>query len=221
MALVVIEAGDAEYPLGGLPASHGAEPLAALAERQQSAIDAGDRIGQWRKRETRIVLIGEPVAGLETVEHTVLQLAHHRDALRLDGPIAEGAGTGQTGGMLRWQIAANTASSTCPLGILMAPQAAIAAVTVTDMVVSDRALTVDANPRGRGPREAAWSRQHYQAGSTLCSVCTRSLLLTDAGLLDGDEANSHWGLTNLFMTYYPRSGCTRSVSCRPLGRSTV
>ncbi len=101
-------------------------------------------------------------------------------------------------------VAADAATFVSPLGTPIAPQAAIAAVTDTDIVViSDLALAVDADPRGRWLREVDWLRQRYQTGSTVCSVCTGSILLADTGLLDGEEATSHWSATDLFKNWYP------------------
>jgi transcriptional regulator GlxA family with amidase domain len=100
-------------------------------------------------------------------------------------------------------VAAQAAPFTSPLGTPVAPHAAIDAVMDTDIiVVGDLALAADTDPRGRWPRESAWLRERYQAGCTLCSVCTGSILLADAGLLDGEEATSHWSVTGLFKAYY-------------------
>lgn len=60
------------------------------------------------------------------------------------------------------------------------------AVAETDIiVVTDLALAPDSDPRGRWPEESRWLRERYRSGATLCSVCTGSILLADAGLLDG------------------------------------
>ncbi|WP_171113816.1 MULTISPECIES: GlxA family transcriptional regulator [Streptomyces] len=52
-------------------------------------------------------------------------------------------------------------------------------------------------PGGRGtrrpdPRLTAWLRAHGPRAPRLVSVCTGSLLLAEAGLLDGRRATTHW-----------------------------
>ena len=54
-------------------------------------------------------------------------------------------------------------------------------------------------PGGRGTREhlddpavLQWVRELADAGTTLASVCTGSLVLAKAGLLDGRPATTHW-----------------------------
>jgi transcriptional regulator GlxA family with amidase domain len=55
-------------------------------------------------------------------------------------------------------------------------------------------------PGGRGTRAhigddeiKSWVRDLAAAGTLLASVCTGSLVLADAGLLDGLPATTHWG----------------------------
>ena len=52
-------------------------------------------------------------------------------------------------------------------------------------------------------------REQYDKGAMLCSVCTGSVLLAEAGLLDGYEATSHWYAESLFRSRFP------SVRLRP------
>lgn len=96
------------------------------------------------------------------------------------------------------------------LGIPITPQAALADIAHTDVVVvTDFDLIRVADPRGRWLPEARWVRDQLEAGAIVCSVCTGSVLLAEAGLLDGLEATTHWSATDLFSTYYP------AVTLRP------
>jgi transcriptional regulator GlxA family with amidase domain len=72
------------------------------------------------------------------------------------------------------------------------------------VIVTDLAFPLDADPRGRWPAEAAWARQRHAEGAVLCSICTGSLFLAEAGLLDGLEATSHWSAARLFRARYPQ-----------------
>jgi transcriptional regulator GlxA family with amidase domain len=71
------------------------------------------------------------------------------------------------------------------------------------VIVSDVSLPPDADPRGRWPAEAEWLRDRFAAGTTIGSVCTGSLVLAEAGLLDGEEATSHWSAAATFRDCYP------------------
>ncbi|OOG23681.1 transcriptional regulator [Thioalkalivibrio denitrificans] len=102
-------------------------------------------------------------------------------------------------------VAASREPFQCAVGVPITPQAAFGEVSHTDVVVvTDLALAMDRDPRGRWPGAAAWVRDRHAAGSTVCSVCTGSVLLADAGLLDGCEATSHWSAAGLFDVYYPQ-----------------
>jgi len=92
----------------------------------------------------------------------------------------------------------------CPVGTSITPHASIAAIGHTDIViVTDLALKPDTDPRGNWPEVAAWTRRQYGAGAHVCSVCTGSVLLADAGLLDGCEATTHWSATGVFGRCFP------------------
>jgi transcriptional regulator GlxA family with amidase domain len=40
--------------------------------------------------------------------------------------------------------------------------------------------------------EIAWLREQYRRGSTLAAACSGAMLFAEAGLLDGQEATTHW-----------------------------
>jgi transcriptional regulator GlxA family with amidase domain len=59
-------------------------------------------------------------------------------------------------------------------------------------------------PGGRGTRRdlkdpavLQWLRQRHASGTTIASVCTGSLVLAAAGLLDGRPATTHWKFLEL------------------------
>lgn len=90
-------------------------------------------------------------------------------------------------------------------GLPITPQGSFRGAPEPDIVIiTDLALAPGSTPRGRWPDEAAWLRERHQAGAIICSVCTGSLFLAEAGLLDGLEATSHWSATRLFATHYPQ-----------------
>ena len=86
----------------------------------------------------------------------------------------------------------------------IAADAAIGAAESADIVVvPDLALTLESDPRGSWPAETAWLRDQYANGAVVASVCTGSLLLAEAGLLNGQPATTHWAARRTFATYYP------------------
>lgn len=106
---------------------------------------------------------------------------------------------------IRPQIVATTRDPfTCAVGVPVAPHRAFAEVDTTDVVVvTDLAIPIDQDPRGRWPEAAGFLRDREAQGATICSVCTGAVLLAEAGLLDGHEATSHWSTTGLFGEFYP------------------
>ena len=57
--------------------------------------------------------------------------------------------------------------------------------------------------RNRYPELKDWIRDQYHAGSTIYSACSGSVLLAATGLLNGRQATSHWGYTDLFRKNFP------------------
>jgi transcriptional regulator GlxA family with amidase domain len=49
-----------------------------------------------------------------------------------------------------------------------------------------------------------WLRELADAGVQLCSVCTGSFILAQAGLLDGKTCTTHWSLVSLMKQLFPK-----------------
>jgi transcriptional regulator GlxA family with amidase domain len=91
-----------------------------------------------------------------------------------------------------------------PIRVPIAPHASMDEITASDVViVTDLALAGDADPRGIAAPVEQWLRSQFDAGAMLASVCTGSIALADAGLLDGLEATTHWAMVPLFKTHFP------------------
>lgn len=102
-------------------------------------------------------------------------------------------------------VARDKTPFTAAMGTPIAPQASLDEVDASDVViVTDLEVGFGTDPRGRWPSETAWVREQYAAGATVCSVCTGGLFLADAGLLDGKEATTHWGVAGAFAACYPQ-----------------
>jgi transcriptional regulator GlxA family with amidase domain len=89
-------------------------------------------------------------------------------------------------------------------GLPIAPDLSLAEAKRADIViVADLAVGRDEETRGRWPEVADWLRKQHAQGALVCSVCTGSLLLAEAGLLDGEEATCHWAAADQMRNRYP------------------
>jgi transcriptional regulator GlxA family with amidase domain len=101
-------------------------------------------------------------------------------------------------------VAATPKPFRCTADVLFEPGACIDDVARTDVaIVCDMYVPIHESPRGRHPREVAWLRRMHAGGSIVASVCSGSLVLAEAGLLDGRVAASHWVYRDMFREHYP------------------
>ena len=61
----------------------------------------------------------------------------------------------------------------------------------------------DAPTASDSAARSPWLRRMHDAGALITSVCTGSLLLAEAGLLDGRRCAGHWAYADLFGQAYP------------------
>jgi transcriptional regulator GlxA family with amidase domain len=129
------------------------------------------------------------------------------DVLYTVGAVYEDMTAGAPGeGLLDVRIVApETTPFRCIGNVMVEPHQSLATMDRADVViVCDMYTPVTQPPRGKYPREMAWLRRMHAGGSVLCSVCSGSLVLAEAGLLDGREAAAHWAYDELFRRCYPR-----------------
>lgn len=115
--------------------------------------------------------------------------------------------TGLESGPVRMQpqlVAANAEPTECAMGATVRSDCCFSDAIPFDVVIAtDILLSPGFDPRGKWPEATAWLREQYQQGALIASVCTGSLLLAEAGLLDDQEATTHWGSTPIFRQCYP------------------
>lgn len=129
------------------------------------------------------------------------------DVLSTVGMIYPEMTAGESGKeLLEVQIVAATAEPfRCYGNVVVEPHAAIAELDEPDAaIVCDMYHPIDISPRGRYPTEIAWLQRVHARGALVASVCSGSLILAEAGLLDGLEAAGHWAYRDMFRDYYPR-----------------
>jgi len=86
-------------------------------------------------------------------------------------------------------------------GIPIAPHEAMGEADV--LIVTDLVLPTPYAPGERWQAELDWVRERRDAGTIICSVCTGSVFLAEAGILDGQEATTHWSAVDIFREHYP------------------
>jgi transcriptional regulator GlxA family with amidase domain len=102
-------------------------------------------------------------------------------------------------------VAATAEPFRCFGNIVVEPHAALADVPTPDVVViCDMYTPIDTPPTNKYPVETAWLRRVYEEGATVTTVCTGSVLLAEAGLLDGRSCAGHWAYADLFHRAYPK-----------------
>lgn len=147
------------------------------------------------------------VAILAAPESSASVLYGLYDVLLSVGAMYPDMTTGQSGdALLDVSIVAATGEPfRCFGNVLIEPAAAVSDVHAVDVVVvCDMYTPIDTVPSGRWAVETAWLRQMHEAGALIASVCTGSVLLAEAGLLDGRTCASHWAYEDLFTSAYPR-----------------
>jgi transcriptional regulator GlxA family with amidase domain len=101
-------------------------------------------------------------------------------------------------------VGADPAPFRCFGNVLIEPHASIDDGASYDVViVCDLYTPITTAPHGRFAREASWLRTLHASGVLIGSVCTGSLLLAEAGLLDGRTSAGHWAYADLYSSEYP------------------
>lgn len=93
---------------------------------------------------------------------------------------------------------------TSSTGLRVTPERGLTGDCADVVIVCDIHLNRNETPEGRWRDEIAWVRRHIDHGAVVCATCSGSVLLAEAGLLDGVEAASHWSMADLFRDRYPR-----------------
>ncbi|MES2817928.1 MAG: helix-turn-helix domain-containing protein [Pseudomonadota bacterium] len=89
-------------------------------------------------------------------------------------------------------------------GLAIMPQCSIEQVTATDLIlVSSGGAQLDSILK-HNSRAVAWLRKWHAQGATIAGICSGVCLLAEAGILDGKEATTHWGLAEQFRARYPK-----------------
>jgi transcriptional regulator GlxA family with amidase domain len=89
-------------------------------------------------------------------------------------------------------------------GLRMVPEGGLDMSAVPDVVcVPDLNVMPGESLDGRFAAEIAWLRACYAGGAVIGTACSGALLLAHAGLLDGQDATTHWAFNDDLQRSYP------------------
>ena len=104
-------------------------------------------------------------------------------------------------------------------GVRLCPDASFQQMPAPDIVCIPEVFVAPADDlTGRFCAECAWLRHCYEAGSLVSAACSGGLLLALAGLLDGEEATTHWAYCDVLAERFPRVKLKRQRSLVAAGQ---
>ncbi len=88
--------------------------------------------------------------------------------------------------------------------VQIAPQGTLDECADVDIVCVPELAVPPGEPlTGRFTDEIGWLKRCYARGATLATACSGAVLLAEAGLLDGQEATTHWAYCDILRSRYP------------------
>jgi len=101
-------------------------------------------------------------------------------------------------------VSTQSATFFCHGNVPVFPHADIADCSdVEVIVVPDLFVEPNFHPDNNWQIAKQWLKRQYALGATICTVCTGSMLLADAGLLNGKEATTHWSAAEILRSRFP------------------
>jgi transcriptional regulator GlxA family with amidase domain len=101
-------------------------------------------------------------------------------------------------------VAAETGPLQIANGVTIVPDATLSEVSDPDLICVPEILVAPSERlAGRFDREVEWLRACYERGAIVAAACSGSLLLAEAGLLEGEDATSHWAYCDALAVRFP------------------
>ncbi len=102
-------------------------------------------------------------------------------------------------------VAARSGAFEAANRVTIAPHAALESAAGADIVcVPELAVPPGDDLGDRFAAEIEWIRARYRSGALVASACSGAVLLAEAGLLDGQDATTHWAYCSVLQQNYPR-----------------
>src|SRR5690606_25959765 len=93
-----------------------------------------------------------------------------------------------------------------PSGLVVEPGLSLATCPVPDVIaIPDLMIAPGDGILGRYDAEIEWLKVHYGNGTALATACSGALLLGEAGLLEDQDATTHWAYCDAMAARYPRT----------------
>ena len=107
---------------------------------------------------------------------------------------------------LRVQIVSATGQPlTVANGVQVVPDAALTEVPTPQVICIPEVFVLPSEDlRGRFNAEIAWLRAAHANGALIATACSGALLMAEAGLLDGEDATTHWAYCDALAQRHPR-----------------
>lgn len=91
-----------------------------------------------------------------------------------------------------------------PNGAWIQPDSSLQACPpLTAACIPDLFIAPEESLTGRYDAEIAWLRDCHAQGALLAAACTGAMLLAEAGMLEGQEATTHWAYCEALARRYP------------------
>jgi transcriptional regulator GlxA family with amidase domain len=101
-------------------------------------------------------------------------------------------------------VSASSKMFRCICGVPVIPDSSLARANDADIIISaNLSFSLEESPKDRVPEEVAWLRRQYERRATIATVCSGAILLAETGLLDGQEATTHWVYKDFLRKNYP------------------
>ncbi len=99
-------------------------------------------------------------------------------------------------------IDGRSVTTLCSLGLT--PECAIEDIKHTDIVILPASGWDVMDRIAKDTPLLPWLRTMYDRGAYIAGVCTGVAFLAEAGLLDGKQATTHWGVADIMRQRYPK-----------------
>jgi transcriptional regulator GlxA family with amidase domain len=99
-------------------------------------------------------------------------------------------------------IDGGSVTAICQLGLK--PELAIKDIKHTDIIILPASGWDVIDRIAKSSALIPWLRKWHKRGAYIAGICTGAAFLAEAGILDGHQATTHWGLAELLRERYPK-----------------